>query len=52
MTTKLNCINNTVTPATIVPAGTGTCVALPYGDAGWATPTLDGVAGMFRCVPE
>lgn len=52
MTTKLNCLNSTVTPATIVPAGTGTCVALPYADPAWATPTLDGVAGMFRCVPE
>lgn len=28
------------------------CKALPPGVATWGTPTFDGVAGMFRCVPE
>lgn len=51
-TSKLVCLNNTVNPPVLSHAGTGTCVALGTNNAGWATPTFDGTAGMFRCVPE
>jgi len=33
-------------------SGGRACVALPVADNGWSTPVLDGLVGMFRCVPE
>ena len=53
LTSKLYCINNSVpTAPTLEKAGEGTCVALATSSEDWSTPTTDGVAGMFRCVPE
>lgn len=53
MTEKLVCLNNGAAGAiSMTRSGSGTCVALGPTDAGWSNPTLDGVAGMFRCVPE
>ena len=50
LSTKLYCLNST--GPTMVKAGTAPCVALPATDVTWDTPVLNGIKGMFRCVPE
>ncbi len=54
VTEKLYCLDST--NLEIGKVGTtltaGLCEALDVTDAGWSTPALDGVTGMFRCVPE
>jgi len=55
LTDKLYCINQGDLAAPLIKVSddpNDNCVALALDAATWSTPTLDGAAGMFRCVPE